>query len=167
MKGQLKRRLCFTCGALVFGLLAVQSTCSAPSAFANSSRLECSKALTCPPVHTPPWQEPLLQAVPSALGGASVHIPVAGSQTPAALWHSPGAGQVTPTQGPAVDTGAVRPQRRLGLAAPCLEPCSVGQSNSPGRSTVHCCANTACACLPRRTGKPSSFKAQTRPNDDG
>jgi hypothetical protein len=48
-----------------------------------------------PPVHAPAWHEPLLQTVPSVLGGAAPHSPVAWSQAPAALSHSPGAAQVT------------------------------------------------------------------------
>jgi hypothetical protein len=72
---------------------------------ARTSPLQMKKqnhALDAPlPVHTPAWQEPMLQAVPSALGVAAPHSPVATSQMPAAVWHSPGAGQVTPAQRPA------------------------------------------------------------------
>ena len=57
--------------------------------------------IACPPLHTPPWQIPLLQAVPSGLGVPAPHFPVTMSHTPAALWHS-SRGHLTPTQGPEV-----------------------------------------------------------------
>ena len=54
-----------------------------------------STARHSPPVHTPAWQEPALQGVPSGCSGAAPHSPVAASHAPAALSHSPGAGHVT------------------------------------------------------------------------
>jgi hypothetical protein len=49
--------------------------------FASSSHLQIERLIralhTRPPVHTPPWQEPLLHTVPFALGGGSSHTPVA------------------------------------------------------------------------------------------
>jgi hypothetical protein len=49
-----------------------------------------------PPTQTPAEQEPMLQSVPSALGGALPHAPVAGSHE-AGSWHSPFWAQSTPT----------------------------------------------------------------------
>ena len=55
-----------------------------------------------PPVHTPAWQEPMLQGVPSGCSGAALHSPVVASHVPASLSHSPGAGHVTPVHVSAV-----------------------------------------------------------------
>ena len=58
---------------------------------------KAAQPCAAPPAQTPAWQVPLLQGAPFALGGAAPHTPVAWSQAPAALSHSPGAAQVTPT----------------------------------------------------------------------
>ena len=80
----------------VLGLLAVPSGHAHSKCLLNLPPLETART-ACPPVHTPPWQEPLLQTVPFGCNGGAPHSPVALMHRPRYCSHSLRAGQVTPT----------------------------------------------------------------------
>ena len=89
-----------TCAAQCFGQRAAESM-HATALFSRTSPLQIERLIRAlharSPVHTPPWQEPLLHTVPFGLSGGTSHSPVAWLHALRRVSHSLRGGQVALT----------------------------------------------------------------------